>query len=209
MPRVFVLLVLLVACTVERRRDADVAIGDSTRRSLAAWTVRPDSVGPIPLGASLAQAVVALGDSIKVDLSGPDGCVQVAVPSMPAGTSLMALRDSTGIVRIERVDIDTSGVLTAEGAGVGDAEPRVVELYRGRVSVQPHKYTGPQGHYVIVTSPRDTMFQVVFETDGRRVLNYRAGRRPAVEFVEGCSGLTVATPGLTRSAPTRRFGRGR
>jgi len=186
-PRFLVLLVLLAACTIERRPDADSAAGDATRPASAAWRVRPDSVGPIPLGGSLAQAVVALGDSIKVDLSGPDGCVQVEVPSMPAGTSLMALRDSTGIVRIERVDIDTSGVLTAEGAGVGDAEPRVVELYRGRVSVQPHKYTGPRGHYVIVTSPRDTMFQIIFETDGRRVLNYRAGRRPAVEFVEGCS----------------------
>ncbi|HEY7394362.1 MAG TPA: hypothetical protein VH559_05940 [Gemmatimonadaceae bacterium] len=187
MPRTFVLAVLLAACTIERRPDADSAIGDSTRPASAAWIVRPDSVGPIPLGASIAQAAVALGDSINADLSGPNGCVQVEVPSMPAGTSLMALRDSTGIVRIERVDIDTAGILTAEGAGVGDPEPRVVELYRGRVSVQPHKYTGPEGHYVIVTSPRDTMFQIIFETDGRRVLNYRAGRRPAVEFVEGCS----------------------
>lgn len=98
----------------------------------------------------------------------------------------MALRDSTGVVHIERVDVDSAGVLTAEGAGVGDAEANVIALYRGRVSVQPHKYTGPRGHYLIVTSTGDTLHRIVFETDGQRVVNYRAGRRPAVDYVEGC-----------------------
>lgn len=151
------------------------------------WSVHPDSVGPIPLGASIAEVATALGDSIHVDLSASDGCRQIRLPSMPRGTSLMALRDSAGAVRIERVDVDSAGVLTAEGAGVGDAESRVLDLYRGRVGVQPHKYTGPRGHYLVVTNPGDTLHRIIFETDGQRVLKYRAGRRPAVEFVEGCS----------------------
>jgi hypothetical protein len=100
----------------------------------------------------------------------------------------MVLRDSArGVLMVERVGVDSAGVLTAEGVGIGDPEVRVVELYSGRVSVQPHKYTGPTGHYVVVTSPRDSMYRIIFETDGQKVLRYRAGRRPAVDFVEGCS----------------------
>ena len=38
-----------------------------------------------------------------------------------------------------------------------------------------------------VVTPADTTRRLVFETDGARVLRYRAGRRPEVEWVEGCS----------------------
>lgn len=105
---------------------------------------------------------------------------------MPAGTSLMVLRDSAGaLLRVDRVDIDSAGTLTREGAGVGDGEARVDSLYGKRLQVQPHKYT-PEGHYLIVTSERDSTFRIVFETDGQHVTRYRAGRRPAVDFVERC-----------------------
>jgi hypothetical protein len=30
------------------------------------------------------------------------------------------------------------------------------------------------------------MFRIVFETDGQRVTRFRAGRLPAVQYVEGC-----------------------
>jgi hypothetical protein len=100
----------------------------------------------------------------------------------------MVLKDSgQATPYLERVDVDTTGVLTAEGAGVGDSESRVLELYRGRVRVEPHKYSGPEGHYLVVTRSTDTLFLIIFETDGKRVERYRAGRRPAVEFVEGCA----------------------
>jgi hypothetical protein len=52
--------------------------------------------------------------------------------------------------------------------------------------VEPHAYTGPEGHYVVVTTPGDTTRQIVFETDGRLVTMYRAGRLPAVAYIEGC-----------------------
>ena len=29
--------------------------------------------------------------------------------------------------------------------------------------------------------------RIIFETDGKRVVKYRAGRGPQVEYVEGCS----------------------
>ena len=88
------------------------------------------------------------------------------------------------VVRIEARD---STVATAAGARVGDREARILDLYRGHVRVEPHKYLGPAGHYLVITEPGDTVDQIIFETDGKRVLNFRAGRLPAVAYVEGCS----------------------
>jgi pyruvate/2-oxoglutarate dehydrogenase complex dihydrolipoamide dehydrogenase (E3) component len=76
-------------------------------------------------------------------------------------------------------------VLTEQGAGVGDSEQRISELY-GRVTVQFHKYR-PEGRNLIVTDPADSMLRIIFETDSGRVVRYRAGRRPPVDYVEGCS----------------------
>ena len=153
-----------------------------------AWVVLPDSFGPVPLGVPIEVAAEALGSPITVDFSVSDGCAQTRAAMMPNGTSLMVIRDSAGAApRVERVDVDSAGIKTREGAGVGDSEQQVLTLYEGRVRVEPHKYTGPVGHYLTVTSPRDSAFMIIFETDGSKVLTFRAGRRPAVQFVEGCS----------------------
>jgi hypothetical protein len=155
-------------------------------------TPRPSSgpFGPTAsaqFGAALAEAMAALRDSLPIDRSFR-GCAKSRAGVMPSGTSLMVIvRDlAVAPLQVERVDVDSSGVRTHEGAGVGDLETAVVEMYRGRVRVEPHKYTGPRGHYLVVENPRDTLHRIVFETDGQRVLRYHAGRRPAVDLVEGC-----------------------
>jgi hypothetical protein len=38
----------------------------------------------------------------------------------------------------------------------------------------------------VVATPSDTALRLVFETEGARVTRFRVGRRPAVEYVEGC-----------------------
>jgi hypothetical protein len=43
------------------------------------------------------------------------------------------------------------------------------------------------GHFLPEARPPDAAHAIVFETDGRRVVTYRAGRRDAVALVEGCS----------------------
>lgn len=90
--------------------------------------------------------------------------------------------------RVERVDVDSIGARTDRGAGVGMSEADIRRLYPESLVVQPHKYD-ETGHYLIPVprEPADSSLRVVFETDGQRVLRYRAGLRPAVEYVEGCS----------------------
>ncbi|HXG69173.1 MAG TPA: hypothetical protein VNJ04_01010 [Gemmatimonadaceae bacterium] len=89
--------------------------------------------------------------------------------------------------RIGRVEVRSGRLATLAGARIGDSEDRIATLYGGRVRVSPHKYTN--GHYLTVqpAAPDDSAFRTVFETDGKRVLNYRVGIRPPVEYVEGCS----------------------
>jgi hypothetical protein len=179
--------ILLVAAACGGAREQSAASKDTTQAPVA-WAVRPDSFGQIPLGVPLEPALSTLGDSTVVSIAAPETCTHWTGASMPRGTRLMILRDSVAApLQVARAEVDSAGVLTAEGVGVGDPESRVLELYSGRVVVQPHKYTGPTGHYLVVTSPRDSMYRIVFETDGQRVVRYRAGRRPAVDFVEGCS----------------------
>ena len=89
----------------------------------------------------------------------------------------MRARDALGV---------TVDAATAEGARVGDSEARIRSLYVGRLSMQPHKYA--EGRYLIVTprEPADSAYRIVFETDGRVVTKYRAGRLPEVQWVERC-----------------------
>jgi hypothetical protein len=84
--------------------------------------------------------------------------------------------------KLARVDVSGKNYTTAEGAKVGDTEARIKWLYKNRVVVTPHKYT--DGHYLTVKRGK---FAYVFETDGKRVTQFRAGKFPEVEYVEGCS----------------------
>ena len=139
----------------------------------------PDSYGPLRLGVPVAQVATVVGDTAR---PAGESCGYVAPATLPESVSVMIVGDSA-----VRVDVRSSKVRTAEGAAIGDSEQRIQELYRGRVRSEPHKYT--DGKYLIVTPPAasDSAFRLVFETDGVRVVNYRAGRLPQVLWVEGCS----------------------
>jgi hypothetical protein len=88
--------------------------------------------------------------------------------------------------RVVRVDVTARDIRTAAGGAIGDTEARIQELYPGRVTVGPHKYT--DGHYLTV-APDDSAggsVQLIFETDGSRVTRFRGGVLPQVAYVEGC-----------------------
>jgi len=137
-----------------------------------------DGIGRARVGATVAQ----LRDAGSVpDAPAADAaCRIVRLDWMPAGTRAMFAHDT--LVRIE-VD-STATIHTVEGAAVGDAESRIHELYP-RVETQPDKYVATN-HNLIVVSPNDTLRRMIFTTDGKTVRGYRIGRRPEVDFVEGC-----------------------
>ena len=160
----------------------DTAVDSTDRAPASRWVVTPTGYGPVLAGMTVAALGRVLGESLKPSYSEGSGCGYVRAAALPEDVLVMLERDT-----VARVDVRAKGVLTAEGVGVGDAEQVVLEKYAGRVRTSPHKYTGPTGHYLTVSAPPDSTHRIVFETDGRVVTNYRSGRRPAVELVEGCS----------------------
>jgi hypothetical protein len=109
------------------------------------------------------------------------GCAYLEWHDGPVGISVM-IEDG----RIARIDVDSATVATAAGARVGDSEEKIQNLYAGRVTVSQHKYT--EGHYltVVPADPANSASRIIFETENGRVVRYRAGRRPPVEYVERC-----------------------
>ena len=144
------------------------------------WAVTEGGAGPARIGMPLAELEPLLAG--PVDTAAAAGnCGYVRLAEAP--DSMLFMIDGGRLVRI---DVTGGTAATAQGARVGDAEPRVRELYL-QLREQPHKYT--DGRYLIALpdAPGDTLYRIVFETDGERVTRYRAGIYPQVEWVEGCS----------------------
>jgi hypothetical protein len=177
-------LLAALACGSEapgRHGAADSTAGPPEAEA-GPWTVRLDGIGPVRFGMSLADARTALRDSLIV--APPTGECGFTVPrGAPAGVRFMVEQGT-----IVRVDVGSSGVRTAAGAEVGMREADIRARYPVGLRAQPHKYD-PKGRYLVLqgTMPADSARRLIFETDGQRVVRYRAGITPAVEYVEGCA----------------------
>jgi len=199
------LLAMLAACgesVPERTSRADspapamAATHDSATRATAAgtdsavvgaaadtaWIAHPSSIGALRVGMSRASLIGVIGQPSRVGYATHESCKYTRGSRLPKGIQVMTF-DSV----VVRIDVTEPGVRTAEGVQVGDRETRVLERYGDRAEVTSHKYSGPQWHYVTVTPANDPAHRIVFETDGNVVKNYRVGRVPEVEWVEGCS----------------------
>jgi hypothetical protein len=161
-----------------------LARGDGPTVTNYPWHVGLRGVGPVRYGMTLAEASRALGEAVSTTRDYGSGCVYVFPKSVPAGVSFIVV---SGLV--ERVDVRSGDVATWSGAHIGSTEAEVKALYLGRIQVTEHAYTGPQGHYLtfVPRDAADSAFRIVFETDGHAVTMYRAGRRPVVEYIEGCA----------------------
>lgn len=149
--------------------------------------VATNGIGGIRVGMTVAEASRASGT--KLVSSGDyleQSCYYVQPQGTPKGLGFMVTDG-----RIARVDVfKNKSITTLSGAKIGDTEARIKALYPGQIKVTPHKYTGSMGGHYLTYVPKDKSdrnYRVVFETDGKQVLNFRAGKLPEVEFVEGCS----------------------
>jgi hypothetical protein len=139
------------------------------------WVVTPRSAGPLQIGMSEDSAIAVLG--------GAAPAVRDRCYYLPAPPSAAYVMIENG--RVARIDVRDSSIATDLGARVGDSVSAIERLYARDLRRQPHKYI--EGEYLIVPLRADTAYQLIFETDRSRVTTYRAGRLPAVAYVEGCS----------------------
>ena len=147
------------------------------------WVVSRTGIGRVRFGMTLKALGDALGDPSIAAMPSTGSCTYIRPKALPSGVSLMV---SNGVV--VRADIDSTGILTEAGIGVGDSEVEVLVINSGRVRVETSKYSGPllPAHTLTVTDPDDADHLIIFETDGSRVRNFRAGLRSAAEQVERC-----------------------
>jgi hypothetical protein len=171
------------AAAAATTRDSSAAAASAPSTSSPVFTVSEHGIGALRVGMTFDQASQALGGALRVPVGiDTTGCDYLVWSDGPSGVHVMFDQH-----RIARIDVDTVSIATTAGARIGDDEARIERLYPGRVKVTPHKYE--DGHYLTVTptAAADKQFRIVFETARGRVTRYRAGLKPSVDYVEGCS----------------------
>jgi hypothetical protein len=90
--------------------------------------------------------------------------------------------------RVVRIETEDRRYRTASGARIGMTEAEIRRLYGAAMRVEPHHYTGPDGHYLIYQA-RSEPYGLIIETDAGtgRASQIRVGTWEAVQLVEGCS----------------------
>jgi hypothetical protein len=151
--------------------------------SVSEVSLNEDGLGPIQVGMTLAEAVnmglLNENPNMKKECDFVFPAVGAGVPD---NVGVMIVRG-----KVARIDVDTGSVTTEDGAKIGDTEDKIRSIYDGDLQIEPHKYvTG--GHYMVVMGDSASAGKaIVFETNGKVVTNFRAGRLPEVKWVEGCS----------------------
>lgn len=151
----------------------------------AEGALRFDGFGPVRFGDG-AEAVRQAwgGDLGDARPDEPGGChYLIPQPMGPEGYRIAFMVEGD---RFVRVDVADPSIEAPGGARVGMSADEVRALYPGRVAEQPHKYD-PQGR-VLRVSAAEGEGVLVLELDGDgRVVGWRVGIPPQVDYVEGCS----------------------
>jgi hypothetical protein len=133
-------------------------------------------LGPIKIGMTEAQVEQAGGRPItREGDTGAGGCSTATL-----GTNVSGLFSGT---RLARIYVGSPVYTTRKGIRVGDAQRRVIRAYGRSLASAPHKYVRG-GRYLTLTIGNR---RLLFETDGRHVTQISSGRKPEIDYVEGCA----------------------
>jgi hypothetical protein len=111
-------------------------------------------------------------------------CHYLVMDSPPAGKRGIAFMLEDG--SFVRYDVDDPGYPAPGGIRVGDPVEKILEAYAGRVAVQPDKYLAG-ARTLSVGDPAQPEVRLVFQVDADgKIVAWRLGRRPPVDYVEGC-----------------------
>ena len=175
---------LVAACNKGEQRavKGPSAPNGAGHDTLSDLTLNEDGLGQIPVRMNLDDAVGMglLNENPNMN-SQCDFVFPAVGAGIPDGVSVMIVKG-----KIARIDVDTGAVTTDDGAKIGDSEDRIKSIYGDDLKVEPHKYN-PGWHYMTVMGDSASAGKaIVFETDGKKVTMFRAGRLPEVKWVEGC-----------------------
>lgn len=163
------LVALLVALGVTA---ADAALGSRARITTA-------GVGPIRIGMTADQARRAAGRRITVSGEVSPGCASGRLYPRRFGVSFLLTRG-----RIQRIYIARRGIATKSGVRVGDSTARLRRIYGKRLVVRPGPYSRRDRLYELRFGNRKVTF---FSIRNRRVNDISTGRKPEIDYIEGCA----------------------
>ena len=169
-----------------------VTLAASAAEAPAPPALTVEGYGPVKVGMTLAQAEKALGVKLNMYWSeegDPKSC-GTGVRADKRNGDVYYMLEGGHVVRVEVVTPDTGTttkppIRTAKGIRLGSTEAEVKRAYPG-VKVEPHPYLGPAGHTIAVKSA-DGKTGIIFDTDGKTVIEMRAGVYPQVGYIEGCA----------------------
>lgn len=142
--------------------------------------VVPDRLGPVRIGDRVADLRTAgLAVQTEEPMEGST-CSYLRIASLP---DVFVMLDGDKVVRI---DIATTRHAPVPGLRVGQSEAEALRTLGPSARVEPHPYTGPDGHYLIVHRDGAPLGLIV-ETNGKQVEAYRFGRWDEVQWIEGCA----------------------
>ena len=137
-------------------------------------------LGDLRIGLPLEALRTRFAAAPEYEPDPESNCSYWASPAYP-GVAMMVVGG-----RLVRIDIDDARYRTRSGAAVGMTEREIRALYGAPMRVEPHPYTSPEGHYLVLEA-RDEPYGLIFETDGNRAISFRVGYWDNVQWIEGCS----------------------
>ena len=130
-------------------------------------------IGPLQFGTNVAEAEKAAGTSfVKVDGSSA-GCQRVRLEQGPDGLQLFVSKGS-----VVGLEVDSGGVSTRSGAGIGDTLHQLSALFGKQLVVEGDTAT------FVPKDASDAGTSIVFDLKGGNVVRFRAGQNSVVR--SGC-----------------------
>ena len=160
--------------------------GEGTEPSAELLT--PDGWGPLRIGMSRAEVVVAAGEDANPNAVGgpdPESCDEFRPREAPDGILVM-IEDSV----LTRISVSRNpDIATPAGIRVGDSTSAVLAAYGARAHVGPHKYWQAPAKYITVWRPASAEAHrrgILYEIDPDDVVVHMRAGGPSIEYVEGC-----------------------
>ena len=177
----------------------------TTSSPVPAATIPPKPIGTLPpisnLGVATldaASSVSTVGiDRIMFGMTVHDAQVAAGsrfTPVTPIGHCYLVTPDDgqAGLTfwvvagTVERVDVDTRTITTRSGAGIGNTEDRIREMFGERIHTTPLPDGSGNLLAYVPMDVADATYRVMFLTNGVQVIRLWAGRLPWAEELGGC-----------------------
>jgi hypothetical protein len=144
--------------------------------------ITQNGLGSIRLGMTVTQAQTRTGQRIENNLftPGDDACGIAQLFPQSLGVNMQTTRSRIWVINVSR-----RGIATRSGIQVGDRVPALRRAYGSRLRSEPNKYTPKaRDYWVSFAGNRKIKF---YANPRGRIGQISSGRKPEVDFVEGCS----------------------